>query len=247
MPARIHPLPLDHGDYECCSPRIYRDFSTAALRDFESIGIQMRLPKGAVLFQEGDPAGSVAVLCEGQVKLQSTSREGKILILKIAMPGDILGLGAVISGSCYEMTAEVLEPATIKNIRRDEFLSFVGRHSEASMHVARVLSEEYKSAFFDVCRLRLPPSAAGRLASVLLDLSRDGSSDARQRRFTMALTHAELANLTGISREAVTRTLSRFKRERLIQVRGALMTILVRERLLQLASGPQTISRDECH
>ena len=197
-----------------------------------------------MLFQEGDPAGSIAVLCEGQLKLQSTSREGKILILKVAMPGDILGLGAVISERCYEMTAEALEPASIRNIRKDEFLSFLGRHSQASMQAARVLSEEYKSAFFDVCHLRLAPSAAGRLALVLLDLSRNGSNEAGQWRFTMALTHEELANLTGISRETVTRMLSRFKRERWIPVHGSSMTILAWEHLLQLASQPQTISRD---
>jgi CRP/FNR family transcriptional regulator, cyclic AMP receptor protein len=124
MPARIHPLPLDRSDCEPCSLRIFRDFSTAALRDFESIGMKMRLPKGAVLFQEGDPAGSIAVLYQGQVKLQSTSREGKILIPKIAVAGEVLGLGAVISGSCYEMTAEALGPATIKPFARTSSFRF---------------------------------------------------------------------------------------------------------------------------
>ena len=108
------------------------------------------------IFQEGDPAGTIAVLCEGQVKLgESTSREGKTLILKIAVPGDVLGLGAVLSETCYEMTAEALEPATVKNIRKDEFLSFLSHHGQASMHAARVLSEGYKSAFFDAHPSRL--------------------------------------------------------------------------------------------
>jgi len=236
MPVRNYQSPLECGRCEFRSVRTFCDFSAAALRDFESIGMQMHLPKGAVLFREGDPAGSIAVLCEGQVKLQCTSREGKTLILKIAMPGDVLGLGAVISDSCYEVTAETLEPATIKNIRKDEFLSFLSRHGQASMHAARVLSDEYKSAFFDARRLALAPSAAGRLASVLFDLSRNGSSEAGQRRFTMALTHEELANLAGISRETVTRMLSRFRRERWIRVHGSSMTILAPERLMQLTS-----------
>ena len=207
----------------------------------------MGLPKGAVLFQEGDPASSIAVLYKGQVKLQSTSREGKIVILHIAMPGDVLGLGAVISGSCHEVTAETLQPSAVKNIRRDEFLSFLSRHGQANMHAARILSEDYKSAFFDANRLALAPSAIGRLASVLLDLSRNRSSEEPQQRFTMALTHEELANLAGISRETVTRMLSRCKRERWIQVHGSSMTILDRERLVHLASQSQTISRDERH
>lgn len=236
MPVRIPQSLLDCGHCEVRSLRIFCDFSAAALHDFQEIGMRMRLSKGTVLFQEGDPAGTIAVLCEGQVKLQSTSREGKTLILKIAVPGDVLGLGAVLSESCYEMTAEALEPATVKNIRKDEFLSFLSHHGQASMHAARVLSEGYKSAFFDAHPLKLAPSAAGRLASVLLDLSRNGSNEAGQRRFIMALTHEELANLTGISRETVSRLLGRFRRERWIQVHGSSMTILTPERLMQLVT-----------
>jgi CRP/FNR family transcriptional regulator, cyclic AMP receptor protein len=236
MPVPIYRPALDCRHCELRSMRLFCDLTSQALVDFQSIGMQMRLPRGAVLFQEGDPGSSIAVLCEGQVKLRSTSREGKTLILKIAMPGDVLGLGAVISGSCYEVTAEALEPATVKRIRKDEFLSFLSRHSQASMHAARVLSEEYKSAFFDARRLALAPSAAGRLASVLLDLGRNASGEDGQQRFTMALTHEELANLAGISRETVTRMLSRFKRERWIRIHGSSVTILARERLLELAS-----------
>jgi len=236
MPFRIYQSPTARGHCECPLSRIFCDLPEAALRDFESLGMQMHLPKGAVLFQEGDLAGGITVLCEGQIKLQSTSREGKIVILKIAMPGDILGLGAVLSETCHEMTAGTLEPTTVKNIRKDEFLSFLNRHAQASMYAARVLSEGYKSAFFDACSLTSAPSAAGRLASILLDLSRGRFNDERARPFTMALTHEELANLTGTSRETVTRMLSRFKRERWIQVDGSSMTILAWERLLQLVS-----------
>jgi CRP/FNR family cyclic AMP-dependent transcriptional regulator len=50
-------------------------------------------------------------------------------------------------------------------------------------------------------------------------------------RFTMALTHEELANLAGVSRETVTRLLGRFKKEKLIQIRGASMLILSPERM----------------
>lgn len=216
--------------------RIVCELSPEALRDFQSIGMQMRLPRGAVLFQAGDLGGSIALLCEGQVKLQSTSREGKTSILKIASPGDVLGLGAVISGSCYGMTAEILEPATIKSIRKDEFLSFLHRHSAVNMYAARILSEEYKFAFFDAARLTAASSAAGRLSAVLLDLGRSASNGADPQRFTVALTHEELANLADTSRETVTRMLGRFRRERWIRIHGSSMTILAPGRLRELIS-----------
>jgi CRP/FNR family transcriptional regulator len=215
---------------------MFCNLSPEALKDFTSLGMQMRLPKGSVLYQEDDPSHSVAVICDGQVKLSCTSRDGKTLILKIAVPGDVLGLGAVISGMPYEATAEAIEPTLIKSVRKDEFLAFLERHGQASMHAARSLSEEYKSVFFDARRLALAPSAAGRLASVLLDWGRAASCGKPEMHFTMALTHEDLANLAGTSRETVTRTLGRFQREKLIRVHGSSMTILEPEKLSLLAS-----------
>ncbi len=207
-----------------------------ALSDFSSIGVEVNLLKGAKLFREDEPSNGVFVICTGQVKLSCTSREGKTLILKIAMPGDVLGLGAVISGSTYEVTAETIEPTEIKSIRREDFLSFLQKHGQASLHAAKALSEEYKAAFFDARRLALSGSAAGRLAGVLLDWGRAASCGKSEMRFTMALTHEELANLVGSSRETVTRMLGRFKRQKLIQMRGSSILIPSPERLEQISA-----------
>ncbi len=226
----------DCGTCELRSLRMFCNLDEDALTDFESIGVQASLPKGIKLFQEDEPSKSVFVICTGQVKLSCCSREGRTLILKIAMPGDVLGLGAVISGSRYEVTAETIEPTEIKSIRREDFLSFIQKHGEASLHAAKALSEEYKAVFFDARRLALSGSAAGRLASVLLDWGRAASCGKPEMRFTMALTHEELANLVGSSRETVTRMLGRFKREKLIQMRGASILILSPERLEQLSA-----------
>jgi CRP/FNR family transcriptional regulator, cyclic AMP receptor protein len=221
----------DCGSCELRSLRMFCNLDAEALSDFGSIGVQANLPKGAMLFREDGPSHGVFVICTGQVKLSCTSREGRTLILKIAMPGDVLGLGAVISGSTYEVTAETIEPTQIKSIRREDFLSFLQKHGEASLHAAKSLSEEYKAAFFDARRLALSGSAAGRLAGVLLDWGRAASCGKPEMRFTMALTHEELANLVGSSRETVTRMLGRFKRQKLIQMRGASILILSPEKL----------------
>lgn len=214
---------------------MFCNLSDSALADFQKLGVKRFLPKGIRLFEEDQPSTGVFVLCTGQVKLSCTSREGKTLILKIALPGDVLGLGAVISGSKYEVTAEVIEPTEIKNIRRQEFLEFLEKHGEASLHAAKSLSEEYKTAFFDARRLALSGSAAERLASLLLDWARMASCGKPEMRFTMALTHEELANMVGSSRETVTRLLSKFKRDKLIQVRGASILVLDPVKLEQLA------------
>jgi CRP/FNR family transcriptional regulator len=70
---------------------------------------------------------------------------------------------------------------------------------------------------------------------VLLDWGRNASCGKPQMQFTMALTHEELANLAGTSRETVTRVLGRLQKEHLIQVHGATFTILAPEKLAQLS------------
>jgi CRP/FNR family transcriptional regulator len=217
------------------SLRVFCNLSPEALKDLDTIGAHASLPKGAILFQEEDPSQSVSILCEGQVKLSCTSRDGKTLILKIALPGDVLGLGAVISNTPYEVTAEAIEPIRIKNLRKDVFLAFLERHGEVSMHAAQSLSEEYKTAFFDAKRLALAPSAAGRLASVLLEWGRSACCGQPVMKFTMSLTHEELANLAGTSRETVTRALGRMQKQKLIQINGSSITILSPEKLLLLS------------
>ena len=213
------------------SSRMFCNLSPDELADFDNLGLQMTVPKGAVIFHEGDPSGRIAVICAGQVKLSCNSRDGKAVILKIALPGDVLGLGAVMSGNRNELTAEALQPVLLRSIGREEFLAFLERHGEATMNAARSLAEEYRTAFFDARRLGLTQSAAGRLASVLLDWARSSCGSESELRFTMALTHEELANLAGTSRETVTRLFSRFRREKLIQVRGTSITILEPEQL----------------
>jgi CRP/FNR family transcriptional regulator, cyclic AMP receptor protein len=228
---------LDCANCEHRALRMFCNLDEHALADYAAIGIEANLPKGATLFVENDRSSSVFVVCTGHVKLFCTSKEGKTLILKIAMPGDVLGLGALISGATYEVTAETIEPTQVKKIRREEFLSFFEKHKEVGLHAAKSLSEDYKAAFFDARRLALSGSSAGRLASVLLDWGKTAATCGKfEMRFTMALTHEELASLVGSSRETVTRNLGRFKKENLIQMRGSSILILAPDLLEQLSS-----------
>jgi CRP/FNR family cyclic AMP-dependent transcriptional regulator len=226
----LRPKLLDCIHCEHRSLRTFCNLDAAALTDYAKIGVENSFASGITLFHEGARSKGVFVVCTGQVKLFCTSKEGKTLILKIAMPGDVLGLGAVLSDSSYEVSAQTIQPTQIKSIAREEFLPFLEKHGEGSLHAAKALSDDYKAAFFDARRLALSSSAAGRLAGVLLEWGRAASSCGKQEmRFTMALTHEELSNMVGSSRETVTRILTRFKKEKLIEVRGSSILILAPE------------------
>jgi CRP/FNR family cyclic AMP-dependent transcriptional regulator len=226
MPASAkNRKPPSCTDCDYRSLRMFCNLSEDALRDFNALGVQFSASHGSVLFREGDPALHVTVLCSGQVKLSCSSAEGKTLILKIAMGGDILGLSSVISGTVNEVTAEVVESSLVKIIPKDGFLRFLNSHGQASLHAAHTLSDQYRTAFFDARRLALSTSVRARLASVLLDWGRAAACGRPVMRFHMTLTHEELANMAGTSRETVTRTLGNLQREHLIQIRGSAITI----------------------
>jgi len=104
----------------------------------------------------------------------------------------------------------------VKTVRKQEFVDFLGRHGIASMHAAQSLSAEYLTVFPRCKRLALSGSAAGRLARLLLDWGRNSANGKPEIRFTMALTHEEIANMAGTSRETVTRLLNQFRRDQWI-------------------------------
>ncbi|TCK73561.1 CRP/FNR family transcriptional regulator [Acidipila rosea] len=206
--------------------RTFCNLGPLALASFDDIGAHVMYPGRSVLFEEGHRSNGVFVVCAGHLKLSASSREGRTMILKIAGPGDVLGLGATLSDGPYEVTAETLEPCTIKAVRRNEFVKFLEGFGEVSQHAAQSLAREYSDAFQNARRLALSGSSTGRLAQLLLDWARTAACGKPELRFTMALTHDELASMAGTSRETVTRLLNQFEREGLIERRGATLVIL---------------------
>lgn len=216
---------------------LFCNMDQTAIEKFDSIGTPVQFSRGAIIFREGDSCGSIHVLCSGRVKLSATSREGRTLILKIARAGEVLGLSAALANQPYEVTAETVEPVRLKTIRRQALLDFLDRTPDASMRAARTVALEYKAAFSEVRRLALPATASGRVAGLLLDWSRDAApaNAAVQGRCMMPLTHEEIASMTATTRETVTRVLGQMKRDQLITIRGASLTVLKPLALEQLA------------
>jgi CRP/FNR family transcriptional regulator len=97
---------------------------------------------------------------------------------------------------------------------------------EESQKAAQSIAQEYRAMFLDARRLADAGSAAGKVAQLLLEWAATAACGKPELRFTMALTHEELANRSGVSRETVTRLLNQFERDRLITRRAVLLTIL---------------------
>ena len=198
----------------------------ASLQELDKVKYASAYPQGAVLFVEGQAPRGVYMICGGRVKLSTTSRDGKTLILRIAQAGEVLGLHATVSGKPYELTAEALQPCQLDFIRRDDFLRFLQNHADACLNAAQHLSKNCQSAYEMIRSLGLSHSVAEKLARLLLEWSSDGDATKEGIRIKVSLTHEEIAQLIGTSRETVTRVLGEFRQKKLAQLRGSTLVIL---------------------
>jgi CRP/FNR family transcriptional regulator len=143
--------------------RVFCDLPADALLAFDSIKAVSQVPRGEALFHEGRLPRGIFVLCEGRVKLSVCSEHGKRLMLRVAGPGEVLGLSATMSGKPYELTAEVLDGAQVAFVKRKDLLKFLKDNREACLQVVHLLSQDLHVAFDRVRTVGLTRTRRPRL------------------------------------------------------------------------------------
>ena len=215
----------------------FSKLSPAAIEDLESIESPSDYAANQILFSEREAARGVLVVLSGEVKLSINSSDGRRLSLRIAKKGDVLGLASALSGSPYELTAETLYPARLAHISRPSFLSFLARHPEVYQAATEELSRHVSMACAQLRTVGLSTSAPEKLARLLLDWSEGGQTTELGTRFRFCLTHEQIGEFIGTSRETVTCTMGAFKHRRLLSFQGSMLTISNRSALANYARG----------
>ena len=205
---------------------------------FNNTGMEMSFRRGARLFTEGEQPHCVFMVRSGHIKLYSTSQEGKTIILRVADGAQVLGLSAALTASELQVSAVALEHCRVSAIPVKDFLKFLADSPDAARQAIHCILEEYRVLSDEIQRLSLPATGAVRLAALLLDWmkipQREGSIGSG---FTMVLTHEEIGAMTASSRETVSRLLTYFRREKLIDTKGPSLTVLRPKALALLAAG----------
>lgn len=197
-----------------------------ALALFESIAFTNIYPTGSMLFSEGEPARAVYIICKGSVKLSIASGDGKTLITHIAHSGEALGISGVFSGHEYKTTAETLEPTQVKVVRRDDFIRFANNQIDACRRTCRQLSNDCDAANDHIRAIGLSHSAAEKLAHLIINWCDENGHEAEKgTRVQVLMTHHDISQLIGTSRETVTRLLKEFRQKGILSVKGSTMTI----------------------
>ena len=181
-----------------------------------------------MLFIEGQQPRGVFVLCTGKAKLSTSSSEGKTIITKISEAGDVFGLNATISNHPYEVTAEMMEPGQANFIARDELQQFLREYGEVALRVAEQLSRNYYAACEESRTLGLTSSPAEKFAKLLLSWESGNAAANGALQVKLTLTHEEIAEMIGTTRETVSRLFSDFKKKQWLQMKGS--TLIIRNK-----------------
>ncbi len=221
-----------------CKPgEFFSILPSEAMMDLQSLLSVVCFPAHAVLFEEEQEARNIVILVEGCANISVNSRNGRRLILWIAKPVELLGLTSVLRGSCHEVTAETVHPCTTASIRRQDFLDFLLRHPAAYQGVARALSVEMSRACEQMRIMGLSSSATIKLAWLLLDRSAGGCTTRRGTSVTVPMTHEEMAECIGVTRETVSRAMANLRQRGLVDMHGSAQIVTNRFALEAFARG----------
>jgi len=207
------------------SRRFFCDLSRDSIESFGRIKHAAVFPEHAVVLVEGQSPCGIFILCRGRAKLSTTSREGKTLIVRIAEAGEILGLHAVVTGGPYELTVETMQPGQLSYVGRDDILHFLKEHADACLQATLHLARDCSDAYGVVRTIGLSHSVTERFARFLLETAADGQVSHGKVRVRLAMTHEEISQLVGTSRETITRLLSEFRRNAMAELKGTTLII----------------------
>ncbi len=226
MPAECLTCHLGSDDFFCA-------LSRASLETFKQIKHAAVFPAAVVIFVEGQTPRGIFMLCQGKAKLCTTSRDGKALILRIAKPGEVLGLDAIVTGKLYQVTVQTMQSCQLNFVNREDFLRFLHEHSDACLRAVQQISRDCR---YVVRSIGFSHSVSGRVAKFLLASATDEPASNGVVRVRLALTHQDIAQLTGTSRETITRTLSEFRKKDIVELKGSTLIIYNKPALERLVA-----------
>ena len=131
----------------------------AAARDFGALQHRVAYPKGEKLFAEGGQPSGIFVLSAGSARLTVSDSAGNRLVSRKALPGEVLGLSATVSGRPHQVTAQTTASSELGFIRQDDFLRFLREHPSAAFRIVELLSVDLIEAPLRTRRARVRRAA----------------------------------------------------------------------------------------
>jgi len=200
--------------------------------ELENLAESKRIKKYSkkdTIFYEEDTPNFLYYINSGKVKTYKMNKDGKELVTNLYNTGDFLGYKTLIKDEAYSESASALEDTELSLIPKQDFLNLLFSSKEVSMKFIKILAgsidtrqEELLNLAYDTVRKRVADS--------LLKLeSKYKTEDSDQ--FSISISRDDLASMVGTATESVIRTLSEFKQDGYITIKGSNITILQKDKL----------------
>ncbi len=201
-----------------------------------SVSYRKEYRKGDYIFQAGDPGKNVYILEDGRAKIFQNSEQGREMILWFCLPGEIFGLAELPRGGKREVYAEACTSCTMYAVPKNDFQNFLLEHPDTALQMIDLLS----------CRMRVlghmmlnlaTDDVASRIIKLLLRLAARCQSVSQQEiSLDIPLTHQEIADMIGASRQTVTSVMGKLRRKGIIRIKGHRITVRNNEQLSTVIS-----------
>lgn len=200
-------------------------------RQLRAISQERLLSKGEVLFSAGDPGEYVFLLQSGRIKIHQLSGTGREVILWFCLPGEIFGLAEVAQGGGREVCAEACEASQVLVLTQDQFKGFITSHPQAALLSIQAMASRLRVLGHVLVNL-VSDDVNTRIAKLLLRLSaRYGQRVGQYVHLSIRLTHQEIADMVGTTRQTVTSVLADFRRRGVLRMDNRRILIESEDRL----------------
>lgn len=214
--------------------KLFSDLSDVEMDEMNKMTRMEAFKKKQPIYLPGDPGDYVYLLKSGRVKISKIGDDGKELTLAVLEPGEIFGEVEVLEETTRDSVAEVIDDADICLIKREDFERFLKSQPQCSFKLTKLIGfrlKQIENRIEDIVFRDAP----ARLAHLLINLSDSFGRDVPEgRALQTKVTHQELANLIGTTRETVSLTLGQFRQTGLISMEKRQIIILDQKGLTEL-------------
>ena len=200
--------------------------TAAQLGELDQSGVIRRFKKGDYIFCSGETSGSVYFLKSGKVKISHMVSSGKEVILWFCFAGDVFGLAESMQSGVREVNAQATEQTEVLCISQSGFKAFLFAHPQVMFLLLQVMTSRLR------CLSETLANVAGeqvskRLARLLFWLCmRYGRDEGKGVIMNVQLTHQEIADMIGATRQTVTSLINSYKREGVLTINDHVIHIV---------------------
>lgn len=180
--------------------------------------IQKKYNKGSIIFTEGEPSEGIYFVKKGRIKIYKNASDGKEHIINIMNTGDVFAEACLFSKMPYPASSEAIEDSETLMIKRKDIEELLNMHPEISVEIIKVMAERLIMVSRQIESLALK-DAYGKTAALIVQLFQSQNKNLENgMEITIDLSRQEMANMVGLTRETLTRAMSKLKNDGLIDI-----------------------------